>query len=71
MGYHSGMRLSIDVTRCEGHGRCYELAPEVIRPDDVGHADLVETTGDVGPENEGAVVAAVRNCPERALVLNP
>jgi len=68
-GYDGCMRLSIDATRCQGHGRCYELAPEVIRPDDEGHADLVATTGDVRPEDEKAVEAVVRNCPERALLV--
>ena len=48
--YDGCMRLSIDATRCQGHGRCYELAPEVIRASDEGHVDLVATTGDVRPK---------------------
>ena len=35
-GYDGCMRLSIDATRRQGHGRCYEFAPEVIRPNDEG-----------------------------------
>ena len=62
-GYDGCMRLNIDATRRQGHGRCYEFAPEVIRPNDEGHADLVATTRDVRPEDEKAVEAVVRNWP--------
>ena len=31
-------RVCVDADRCEGHGRCYTLAPDVFDADDVGHA---------------------------------
>ena len=65
------MRLTIDVTRCEGHGRCYDLAPALFRPDDEGHADLVAPAGQVTTADEADALAAVRNCPEHALTLEP
>jgi ferredoxin len=65
------MRLLIDVDRCEGHGRCYDLAPELFRPDDEGHAELVEPAGEVPASHETSALAAVRNCPERALTVDP
>ena len=32
------MRVHIDDERCEGHGRCYALAPTVFEPDEIGAA---------------------------------
>jgi ferredoxin len=68
--YDSGVRISVDGDRCEGHGRCYDLAAELFQPDDEGHAVLVDPDGVVPSEYEAQAVAAVRNCPEQALVLD-
>lgn len=61
------MRLAIDVERCQGHGRCYDLAPELFAPDDAGHAVLVDTAGHVPSHLEVRADDAIRNCPEQAL----
>lgn len=59
------MRVRVDEARCEGHGRCYALAPEVYEPDDQGHCVVVLTD----PTDD--VLAAARrgadNCPEHAI----
>ena len=60
------MKVHVDEERCEGHGRCYDLAPSVLAPDDEGRAVLVGD-GVIRTEDEQAAKAAVRNCPERAL----
>jgi ferredoxin len=65
------MHLTIDAGRCEGHGRCYDLVPDVVQPDDEGHATLVNESGAVPPGYEGRVETAARNCPERALAVDP
>ena len=31
------MRIRIDSERCEGHGRCYSLAPALVEADDLGN----------------------------------
>jgi ferredoxin len=64
------MRVNVDRDRCEGHGRCYDLAAELFQPDDDGHALLVDPDGTVPAAYETQAVAAVRNCPEQALVLD-
>jgi len=61
------VRVVLDVSRCQGHGRCYDLAPEVFAPDDVGHALLIDTDGVIRPDDEARARDAVRNCPEQAL----
>ncbi len=63
------MRVSIDVDRCQGHGRCYALAPGVFDSDDLGNG--VELNGGiVPPEFEVAARLAVANCPENAIALD-
>lgn len=68
--YASAMRISVDGDRCEGHGRCYDLAADLFQPDEEGHALLVHPGGAVPPDHEAQAVAAVRNCPEQALSLD-
>ena len=59
------MRVRLDAEACQGHGRCYMLAPAVFDSDDLGHC--VVLTESVAPEYEDAARQGVENCPERAL----
>ena len=44
------MRVEVDLTLCQGHGRCYLLVPEVFEPgDDYGHSRVHAA---VDPESE-------------------
>lgn len=63
------MKVSIDDERCEGHGRCYAIAPEVFQPDDIGNA-VVVGDGTVAPEHEEKARLAMANCPERAVSID-
>ena len=60
------MRVSIDGDRCQGHGRCYDLAPEIFTEDDEGYSQLVGD-GSVAPADEARAQLAVANCPENAI----
>lgn len=61
------MKLSVDRTKCSGHGRCYSLAPDYFDCDDEGFpVVLIEQVGD---SDLAQVQHTVANCPERALVL--
>ena len=31
------MKVHVDPARCQGHGRCYDLAPEFFASDDEGY----------------------------------
>lgn len=62
------MRIRIDQDRCEGHGRCYALAPTLVEPDDVGHGVEIGD-GSVPEGEEHHARLAVANCPERAVLL--
>jgi ferredoxin len=64
------MRVAVDHTKCQGHGRCYDLAPDVFEPDARGHVDLA-VTGELPPGLEPDTRIGVKNCPEAALRLIP
>ena len=60
------MKVVVDHERCQGHGRCYDLAPEVFAADDDGYVELL-VPGDVPADLEGKARLAANNCPERAI----
>ena len=60
------MRIVYDRDACQGHGRCYSLAPALFDSDDEGYA-VVLVDGDVPVEHEGAARLAADNCPEFAI----
>ena len=62
------MRVQIDPERCQGHGRCYDLAPGLFGDDDDGYG-VVLGDGIVPPGKEQQARLAVSNCPERAIDL--
>ena len=62
------MKIHVDQDRCEGHGRCYALAPKLIEPDDLGNGREIDD-GSVPPEQEKNARLAVVNCPERAVII--
>ena len=62
------MKIHIDQEKCQGHGRCYVLAPELVEADDIGNGRELGD-GSVAPEHEAAARKAEANCPERAVIL--
>lgn len=62
------MKVLVDVDRCQGHNRCYALAPELFDVDDFGQA-VVIGDGTVAPGLENKARLAVANCPEYAITL--
>jgi ferredoxin len=59
------MRILVDGNLCQGHGRCYEIAPEIFTDDVDGHSVL--TTGEVWGDSYERAAEAGRACPERAI----
>ena len=60
------MKIRIDPERCQGHGRCYDLAPGLFGDDDEGYG-MVLGDGVVPPDLERDARLAVANCPEQAI----
>jgi ferredoxin len=64
--YDEHMRVHIDSEKCQGHNRCYALAPELFDVDDYGTA-FVLGDGTVTPTLADKARLAVANCPELAI----
>lgn len=60
------MRISYNRDACQGHNRCYMLAPDLFDVDDEGYAVLL-VTGNVPEPMEEQAGLAVANCPEYAI----
>jgi len=63
------VRVRLDTARCVGHGRCYELAPELFGEDARGHCRILREI--VPPQQRDRALRAIANCPEQALASEP
>ena len=61
-------RVSVDTDRCEGHGRCAALAPDVFTLDDLGFGVVLHHDEDL-PAHAAQARRAAAGCPERAITL--
>ena len=65
------MRLTVDGASCTGHGRCYEMAPDLLACDDEGYVTIRDQTIDVPADQLEAAEDAEGTCPEQAIRLIP
>jgi ferredoxin len=63
-----GVKLQIDAGLCQGHGRCYDLAPSLFGDDEEGYGKVLGD-GVVPPEKQDHARRAELNCPEHAIAL--
>jgi ferredoxin len=61
------MKVHVDNERCQGHGRCYTLAPDVFESDDDGYGRTI--SGDIGLELQASAETGRASCPERAITV--
>jgi ferredoxin len=62
------MKVQINPELCQGHGRCYDLAPGLFGADEEGYGQVLGD-GIVPQEAEHDAGLAVLNCPEQAIEL--
>ena len=60
------MKIHVNPDKCQGHNRCYVLAPELFDVDDYGYATELND-GVVPDELRDKAELAVANCPEHAI----
>lgn len=65
MGVQGPFRLSVDRSKCEGHGMCEQVAPNLIRLNE--DAEPVFDQGDLSSADRPMADAAVHCCPVAAL----
>ena len=66
--YRRLMRVHLDSGKCQGHNRCYALAPELFDVDDYGQAVLL-VEDDVPEDLQTKARLAASNCPEYAITI--
>ncbi len=59
--------VRIDPDLCQGHGRCYAVAPSLFAPDDVGTGMVAKAT--LQTQDLGSATLAEGSCPEGAIVI--
>ena len=60
------MKIHVNQDKCQGHARCYALAPELFDVDDYGQSS-VRGDGSVPAELIDRAHLAIANCPEYAI----
>lgn len=60
------MKIHLDTGKCQGHGRCYSLAPDLFDCDDLG-TSVVLVTGELDDDQLTKAKLAAANCPEFAI----
>ncbi|MGE0880711.1 MAG: ferredoxin [Acidimicrobiia bacterium] len=58
-------KLVINADICEGHGRCYEIAPSLVDSDDRGRGTVI--AAEISDDQLAEAQEAVRACPEQAI----
>jgi ferredoxin len=61
-------QLAIDRIKCDGHGLCAEILPELIRLDDWGYPIIA--AGPIPPHLLPLAKRAIEDCPLLALALH-
>lgn len=61
------IRVEIDLAVCTGHGRCYDLAPNVFTDDERGYGQVIAS--EIESERLKEAQSAAGTCPERAILL--
>lgn len=62
------MKIKVDAEKCQGHSRCYSLAPELVDVDDLGNAfELNDGVVPAGMEEKAQLI--IDNCPEFAIAV--
>jgi ferredoxin len=63
------VKITVDGSRCMGHGRCYTLAPDLLTYDEQGYVTIRDTVIDVPQDQIDAAEEAEASCPEEAVSL--
>ena len=68
MSNETKLRVRVEAERCQGHNRCYAIAPELFEIDEYGYSKALGD-GMVPAHLEEKARLAAKNCPEHAVRL--
>ena len=60
------MKIRVDQEKCQGHARCYALAPDLFEIDDYGMSTALND-GVIPADREADARLVIANCPEYAI----
>jgi ferredoxin len=63
------VKLRIDGGACMGHGRCYDLAPDLVSYDDEGFPTIRDELLAIPDDRVAAAKELAGSCPEQAISL--
>ncbi len=61
--------LSVDPSKCTGHGRCYTVSPNLLSDDEEGFVTLRGSSMSISDDQLADAQNAEAACPERAITL--
>ncbi len=59
------MKITVERAKCEGHGKCVEVAPKVFKLDEKFISGVVDPKGD----SDERIMLAAKVCPTKAIIL--
>ena len=59
------MNVTVDTTKCDGHEKCVQAAPNVFKMNERFIAEVTDSNGDT----QEKVVLAARICPTKAITV--
>ena len=59
------MKVTVDITKCDGHEKCVQAAPKVFKMNERFIAEVADPNGDASEK----VVLAARICPTKAITV--
>jgi ferredoxin len=62
------VKVSVDNSLCQGHARCWHIAPEFFTLDEEGYSNIGEGR-EVPSGSEALVLQAIAACPEKAFTV--
>lgn len=62
-------KVRVDSEKCQGHNRCYAMAPGMFKVDEYGYASPQGDGVLADQEDLELAQRAVENCPERAIYI--
>ncbi|MCD4524285.1 ferredoxin [Nocardioides sp. cx-173] len=61
------MKVLLNQSACQGHGRCYEIAPDIFTDDERGYGEVTRDEVPSDPAQARALAEAISSCPEMAI----
>ena len=60
------MKVTVDTTLCDGHGKCVEVSPQVFKMNERYISEVIDPHGDTDEK----ILLAAKVCPAKAIFLD-